>query len=505
MIWSRIRTPLRVLILGLCICVFAAYLVPEWRALSDVHSYFYQNAWDEYVYMSWQGALGARHIPGYYPLYLVVELQKLGISGSIQNLAFDTLLPPLTAYFIYRSLRLCGIEALRACSYSVIICFASVLFNATNPLLTTFLSKHDPAATLMGGWEDYPSILRTPSPQTSYLFIAMALFGFLRYRKPWILLTPLPLLYYYTAIPFCFLVAGGAISVLTRPIPMQPVARIALCSLIAFISAGVVADVLSNHMGPYAAVLHTSAATYFESHKFQIPIVALACGGIFFFVNATGIARNRAPWTHWMLWVCAATFATGNLQLITGTMISQKNYYDYGVSILGGMAIALILEVIASEVANAVATIMVLAVVAYFTMTSQLPWYRLSIDVTRQAAPVIEPARKDPQHAVVTDWMISSIVTYGTAKMIAPPLSFQNVYPFVERQCDLNGMLEDSALAYAMTQLGIQSATFKSLSDMRELARQFSDITKAQPYKNLEYCQPTRYEPAGFRLLSVAP
>lgn len=503
MIHPSIKNSLCVLTFGLSICVFAAYLAPEWLALFKTQTYVYQNGWDEYVYLSWQGALGARNIPGYFPLYLVVELQRLGVSGAIQNLAFDTLLPPLTAYFIFRSLELSGVKPIRACAYAVIICFASILFNATNPLLTTYLSRHDTAAMLMGGWENYPSILRTPSPQTSYLFVAMAVFGFLKYRKPWLLLVPLPLLYYYVAVPLCLLIAGGAIYALTKPISVRPVQRIVFSSLIAFISAGLVATVLSHHMGDYSAALHTSTATYLESHKFQIPIAALVLGGSFVVMSAIGMVRHEARWSHWMLWLCAAMFATGNLQLITGTMISQKNYYDYGVSILGGVATVLILEAIESEVLSTLATILVLAVVAYFTTTSQLFWYDYSVNMAQKADPIAEQVRKDPQHAVVTDWMVSSYITYGTPKMIAPPLSFQNVYPFVERQCSLNPKLEESAITFAKMKLGVQSATFISLRDMREIARRFSDVAKAQPYKDMGYCQRAHYELDNFHLIPV--
>lgn len=503
MIGAGVRGTLRVLAFLLCLCVFAAYLAPEWLALFKTWPYAYQNGWDEYVYLSWQGALGARNIPGYFPLYLVVALHKLGMSGAIQNLIFDTLLPPLTAYFVFRSLRMIGVDRHHAWPYSVIICFASVLFNYSNPLLTEHISKYDSAPTFMAGWENYPSILRTPSPEVSYLLIAAAVFAFLKYRRKWILLTPLPLLYYYVAVPYCILLGGAMLATLTNAIAMRPAIRIALSSLVAFALAGIVAGILSHHMGDYAAALRNSAATYLETRKFQWPIAALACGGFFVVIKIGRIADRDARLTHWMIWLLAAMFATGNLQLITGVMISQKNYYDYGISALAGVACALALQTIANDLVKTLATVVVLAAIAYLTTNSQLFWYDYSAQLAQKAEPITDEVRKDPQHAVVSNWMVSSIIAYATPRMVAPPLSFQNVYPFVERQCDLNPQLVDGALAFARARLGAEDPAFKSLRDMREMGRRFSELAKAQPYKNRAYCESARYQPSNFFLRSI--
>ena len=143
------------------------------------HIYTFVNAWDEETYLSYQGALGARNTPGYYGLYIVSFLHELGVSGSIQNLLFDSLLIPLTIFFTMSSLNYIIKDKSLSFFYSIIILFSSVLFNYCNPLIQ-FLYGERHLSTIVSGWESYPSVIRTPNPLFSYFILSITIYIFLK-------------------------------------------------------------------------------------------------------------------------------------------------------------------------------------------------------------------------------------------------------------------------------------------------------------------------------------
>jgi hypothetical protein len=108
----------------------------------NFHDVFvFANGWDEVFYLSRQGILAVKNTPGFFPLYLNLLLHHLGLSGAVQNLIFDTILPRATAWLAYLTLRLRNVDPVRAVAYATPICFGSVLFNANNPLISRMLGK----------------------------------------------------------------------------------------------------------------------------------------------------------------------------------------------------------------------------------------------------------------------------------------------------------------------------------------------------------------------------
>src|SRR5260221_8644064 len=185
--------------------VFLTYLVPQWYSFATSKVFVFANAWDEETYLSWQGGEGIKNTPGYYSLYLFGFMQKLGISGAVQNLICDTVLPPTTAYMVYLSIRRLNLPAATALALAVLICFGSVLFNAANPLISLQLGDTRSATVwFMSPWEVYPSILRTPNPEVPFFLISIAVYAYMRLGKWWLLFLPLPVLYYYTAVAYTF-------------------------------------------------------------------------------------------------------------------------------------------------------------------------------------------------------------------------------------------------------------------------------------------------------------
>ena len=183
----RPRKLITILLSATSASVFLTYLIPQWYSFFTSRAFVFTNGWDEEVYMSWQGVLAWKGAVGTHSLHLSWLMHLIGISGAVQNLLLDTLLPPLTALLVYLSLRRYDFSSAVAVGYAVLICFGSVLFNANNPLISAQLGQTRSATIwFMSAWEVYPSILRTPNPEISFFLIAAAVYGYARFRKWWL-------------------------------------------------------------------------------------------------------------------------------------------------------------------------------------------------------------------------------------------------------------------------------------------------------------------------------
>ena len=72
------------------ILAYLSYAFPMIYAYFESVNFIYVNAWDEETYLSYQGALGALSVPGYWASGAIVyTLQHLGLSGGEVNILFD--------------------------------------------------------------------------------------------------------------------------------------------------------------------------------------------------------------------------------------------------------------------------------------------------------------------------------------------------------------------------------------------------------------------------------
>lgn len=200
----------------LSLSILLLVFLPEYSAffnsLKAEHFFAYVNAWDEETYLSYQGALGVRHTPGYWGLYLVSWLHELGLSGAIQNLLFDTLLLPGTLYFTTLSINTITNNKKIAFLYATIALFSSILFNYANPLILNLYGLPRHLTTIMVGYENYPSILRAPNPLFSYFFLSIIIYYTCKTKKKWLLIVPIPFLYYFVLQPYCYCLAVLSLS-----------------------------------------------------------------------------------------------------------------------------------------------------------------------------------------------------------------------------------------------------------------------------------------------------
>lgn len=489
----------------LAVGVLASYLVPQWMSFFNSDVFVFANGWDEPTYLSWQGVIGGRNELGLYSLYLYGLLHEAGLSGAVQNLLSDTLFPLLTVLLAAQSFRLLGIEIQRAFAYAVLVLFSSTLFNYANPLLYNLQGHYDSASLLMTGWERYPSILRTPNPQFSYFLVALTVCCWLKWHKLWILLLPLPVMYYYVAVPYVFLVGVAlALPFARRAVRGEARARFAAAGGI-YLAMGIGAVAMFKLAGYYdsANYVTNNPWVYTRTHMLQLPLallIILATTGLLWWRK---LLSYNTKFSGVMLVLALGALASANLHVITGFMLSQKNYYDYGLSILFGLMVVIMLEWLHNRRQADWALAALLAVTAVPTLASHIYFYRQAAAISAKAATMIADVRRDPLHAVIPDIELSSRMAYSTPKLFAPPFSYQYYFPFVEKQCGLYPELLKSSLLQARQQLAGQPGELGMLETTASNIRLGQSQSRSMPYQDLSYCRSTTYRTNGFNVLTT--
>jgi len=195
------------------ILFFLAYLTPIFYSYFSTDYFLYENSWDEPTYLSFQGALGALKFPGYFASsWIVTLLHEIGVSGVYQNLLFDIFIPASVFLLLISSLKLLGLSTSVSRAYALMVVFGSVLFNLANPFLMLIaqqdlgflVSSQQHFGFWISAMEPYPSFLRTPNPQFSYFLLTGCLYLFLRLKRRFLLLLPIPFLYWSVAISYTF-------------------------------------------------------------------------------------------------------------------------------------------------------------------------------------------------------------------------------------------------------------------------------------------------------------
>jgi hypothetical protein len=478
-------------------------LIPEWRAFFTSDVFVFANGWDEEFYLSRQGILDVRNIPGQFPLYLNLALHHLGLSGAVQNLIYDAVLPPATAWLVFLTLRLRKIDPIRAAAYATLICFGSVLFNANNPLVSRMLGETRSATVwIMSGWEVYPSILRTPNPEVPFFLVASAVYGFARFNKWWILILPLPLLYYFTAVPYAFLLLlGFSYHQLRSRYFANPAPALLAASALTLVVMATGLVMLSYLMDLYQPghPWRQDAYIFSETRHPQLPVGLIAMGVLFPLGVFSGFLRIEPRMVVPIAILAIASLGAVNLHIATGFMLSQKNYYDYGLSIFFALLVVIAIESIRFNVARCAALAGTLVVIALFSYRSQLHWSRNGALLGREMAPSIERLRLDPVHAIIPKIELSAHVAFSTPLLLSPPFSYLNYYQGMIDQCALLPKLVTNALDFAKERLPADS---KELAELLKSAETIERIRKryqsATPKPDQSYCRDAGLENKDF-------
>lgn len=494
--------------IGLATGILLACLLPAWAAWWQNDLFVFVNGWDEETYLSWQGVLGARNQIGYFPLHVYGWLHTLGLSGALQNLLSDTLFPLASVALVSATLCRFGIESTRAFTYAVLILFSSTLFNYTNPIIKALLGDYNATAWIMAGWELYPSIMRTPNPQVSYFLLALTVYAWARWRRDWLLLLPLPLLYYFVAVPYCFLLGFGMLIRMMRRYNIAgTLPWLAGTGLLVWVIMGLGTAALFWIAGYYAPDYweRQDAWLFAVTRQPQIPLALLGLGAVTALATAVRAIDTQARAWQLVLILTIAALASVNLHVITGFMLSQKNYYDYGLSILFGMMLVVGLESLRNhKLADWLLSFLLFATLLP-TLATQLYFYQHATDIDRRASPIAAQVVADPLHALIADRDVASHMAFAHAHLLAPPFTYQYYFTFIEHQCAYYPELLETAVREAESEWAPGGPEHTMLNETLDHIHKRQQIARSIPYHNQPYCTPEAYSPQGFRILRTQP
>lgn len=175
----------------------------------------YTNGWDEEHYLSYQAATALADVPGYWSANLVVLLHRLGIGGGVQNLLFDAVVPLAVFLLIAAALRRVDVPRPWARLYAALFLFGTLFFNQANPWVEWLNARGLPG--LVSAVARFPPVMRSPNPQLGFLLAALGVWLYVRYRRWWLLLVPVPPMYWAVGVPYVYGVVSAALYAWRRP------------------------------------------------------------------------------------------------------------------------------------------------------------------------------------------------------------------------------------------------------------------------------------------------
>jgi hypothetical protein len=301
---------------------------------------FYQNAFDEYSYLSYEAASFEM---GFLRLsrYLVKWLHELGFSAGYINFVFDLICPSVTGYFIYKIFIILGFDKNKSFLAAVLIMMTPVLFGGSNPAYSKIFYS-----TLSSGlvyWlvipeAYYPPFYRTPEPQFSYLLMVLAIYLSIK-RKTFIpLYLAAPFLYGFLRVPFLFIVFSCHLSEVNRKYNFV---RVKYANwLIGFVSYAMV----SVMVGLYYefALKEIMKADFFPTTR--LPILS-GTFGICLLIWKFLPRHNKWENSGFYAFVVAAPLVAVNSQIISGFISQPINFeQSFGVVCISFLATILVLS-----------------------------------------------------------------------------------------------------------------------------------------------------------------
>jgi len=492
----------------LSVAILFTYIIPLIYTWLNMDFFTYVNAWDEETYLTYQGAIGSLKSPGYtLGAALTLLFQYLGLSGSVQNLLFDLILIPLMVFFLYKIFIYGKVPKGYAFVLAVVTLFASVLFNYANPLLSTAYPIRD-VHFLMFGHENYASVLRTPNPELSYVIVLAALHFFLKTSKMIFLFLPLLFLYFYVAVPYEYFLS---IYLVLRYIYKEYTWKnIIYASVIAFIILGL-GMLMMDYLFIKGSHIEQLNDYYVRTRSFFMPLDALfsflfIIGQYMVYRKEHTLLQKRLLQIQVLLFLSFVFI--GNTQLISGYILSYKNYYDYSFSLLIGFALSIfIYSLLQSKIKGFVLHVVITSIVLtilllnlashrfHFSKMQYQIYMGGSVDNTTLAHIL-----RDPQHALVDYLDYRAKIAYGKALTIAPPFSYHYIFSFIDKQCVFNPVLHNNAIYYLSKTSPNRYRDFRSMYEtyMKSL-RQSSML----PYGVMDYCKKSIYTNTNFFSVDV--
>jgi len=324
----------------LSIPVLLPSLFPIYQWIKTGGYFFYQNAYDEYSYLSYEAASFEMGFSR-FSRYLVKWLHELGFSPGYINFIFDLVCPGVIAYFISKIFILLGFDKIKSLLAAVLVMMIPILVGGSNPFYSKMFYS-----TLSSGWvywlvmpeAYYPPFYRTPEPQFSYLLMVLAIYHSIK-RKTFIpLYFVVPFLYGFLRVPYLFIVFSCHLAEINKKYNFV---RMKYANwLIGFISYALV----SMMVGVYyeLALKETLKADFFPTTR--LPIFSVTFG-ICLLIWKFLPRYSKWESSGFYAFVVAAPLVAMNSQIISGFISQPINFeQSFGVVCFSFLATVFILS-----------------------------------------------------------------------------------------------------------------------------------------------------------------
>jgi hypothetical protein len=394
--------------------IFLPNLFPLYQLFVTKGYLFYQNAFDEYSYLSFEAASQKTGILR-FSRYLIRWLHEIGFSSGYINFVFDLVCPAVIIYFIFKMFSLLGFDKNKSLLAAALIIVFPVLIGGSNPVYSKLFHL-----TLSSGWvywlvipeAYYPPFYRTPEPQLSYLLMVLAVYISIK-RKSFIpLYFVAPFLYGFLRVPYLFIVLSCHLSKINKK---HNFVRIKYASwFIGFFSYVLV----SAMVGLYYEI---SLKDILKPAFLPATRLPLLSGTFVLCLLVWKILPRHSAWknSEFIGFVVAAPLAAANCQVISGFISQPINFEQgFGVVCLSFLATIFILSLKKQKwiiPALSIST-MLLSLIYSFQI------FRVNSNpILLQEPPreLIEALREDPFNVVFEDSRLGS-----TMSMVLPRQSF---------------------------------------------------------------------------------
>lgn len=510
-----------------CILFFLAYLIPFVYSYFSTDYFIYTNSWDEPTYLSYQGALSTLKTPGYFmSSWVILLLHHIGVSGAYQNLIFDFLIPISIFVLLISSLNLLGLNSASSRAYAIIIVFGSVLFNKANPFIK-LISQKDFGFLVstqqdFGFWisamESYPSLLRTPNPQFSYLLLISFLYLYLIFRRRFLLLIPIPFLYWSVAIPYAFFVIAFLVYSIFQP---RKYYWLIVINFFIMLSLGTLLSALAKIL--------TLLSQSFSSSRLFAPFDIFLISPILVFSAAAYLsvilfykAKSKIfPLSIQHIYISSlfCLLLMTNLQVFTKIRLDPKGLQDSSGTFIASCLLVLTIHLFSKQLANGkefsgiILRLRRLFLLIIFVLllssqgfSFQNMQYKIFIGprINKESISVI---KDNSLNAIVPHIDAASRMTLLAPKLLAPPFSYQYNFPEINRLCSLNKSLMNNAQNYLKDEgeKGMLSPDFiQSAEESYSFYIQQERISEAAGYKDYDVvCSKTGHLRRDFYTLSL--
>ena len=436
--------------------IVSSWVIPWFIAICTSEQLMYVNAWDEETYLTYQGGWGALNLSGYRTDGLIILMfQYLGLSGAETNFIFDVIVTPFTILLISKAMVNCGVKLKLAVPLSFILLFPSVLFNSANPLVN--LLTNIPGDIFFAGKEGYNSALRTPEPQFSLLLISISFYMFSRNKKILMLICPIFFVYPFLTISYIFLVLLYYINRI-HEVKRNSLMVFILGSISLYITIAVCL-IIVDKLGALNYFKLTASGHFQYSHLPHIPVISVVMIPLVLLQWIKKSPKEANTYHLNIVAIYIIILLVANLNVVSGYLISYKNFYDYGLNFLAGVCIVLfILDYNKTGYTNVALSLCCCFLLLILLLN--IDWGRLqrreySVWISQQSLSKAdnEFIYKHPFDFYITSKNPRGKYAYSVNKAIAPIFAYQYGFPFFGSTCPeiysrMMSILENDSLGY---------------------------------------------------------